>query len=97
MPKRVSDCIVEAERLRTKARVYNRIRTFLFSHYDVGNGSAQIPNNLFNEVAEEMLVRASEAEQRAQLLMATPVTENVTAVRSGTSGRQIKQAVSRIR
>jgi len=73
MPKRVSDCVVEAERFRKKAQMYARLRCFLVTHFDVGCQPAQIPTDLFNEMVEEMLVRANEAEQRAQMAMSRTV------------------------
>ncbi len=97
MVKQVRDCVVEAERFRMKAKMYARLRCFVVTHFDVGCKPAQIPPDLFNEVAEEMLVRANEAEQQAQLVMAMPVNDNTMAFRRNNSDRQIRQAVTRKR
>lgn len=82
---------MEAERFRMKARMYARLRCFVVTHFDVGCAPGQIPPDLFNEVAEEMLVRANEAEQQAQLVMATTVNDNMTTARGSPGNHHDKR------
>ncbi len=70
---RVSDCMNEAEQLRKRARVYERLRCSLVQNFEIGNGPNQISIELFNSVAEELVLRANEAKQQEEAVMARQV------------------------
>ena len=81
MTRRVRDCQLEVKSLRAKAEVYMRLRCCLITHVRVGKPPGEVPNELVVAIAEELLVQANSAAQRAELIMATPVNEGGDAPR----------------
>jgi hypothetical protein len=84
---------MEAERFRRKAQVYMRLRCCLLTHVKIGKPPAEVPSELAVAIAEELLLQANSAAQKAELIMATAVSEGGNAPRRRPRGRNVPERV----
>ncbi len=77
---------MQAERFRKKAQVYMRLRCCLLTHVKIGKPPAEVPNAIAVAIAEELLVEANAAAQKAERMLATAVNDGGDAARTRASG-----------
>ncbi len=73
MRAKVSDIVDEVELCRQRAYVFTKLRCFLVQHFRSGRSPGDVAPEILLSIAEQLLLAANDAKQRAELLMSQPV------------------------